>query len=394
VPAAFAVLPELPRTPSGKVDRRALARLDAAAPAAGSGIAPRDAVEAQLAAIWEDLLQVPGVGVRDSFFDLGGHSLLAVRLMNRIARQLGRELPLAALFRAPTIEGLAALLRAGEPPASSVLVPLAPASGAAGEAAPLFLVHPIGGTVFCYRELARHLAGSRPVYGLQSRGLAAGEAPRSGIVEMAADYLASVVAVQPAGPYLLAGWSFGGLVALEMARQLERLVDPTTVTPEERARELDDVAMLGVLARDLAGLSGAALAVPREELARLDAPARLDHLLARAVEAGVLPPDTDLPRVRRLLALYQASYRAALAYQPEPWDGCIQLFQAASGPLSSRLGLWRAVARGGLVVQTLPGDHYSVLREPFVARLAAELGRLAGAAAPPEKSLKRQGGET
>ncbi len=393
VPAAFATLPALPLTASGKVDRRALAAGSAAGttPEACVRIAPRDACEAALAAIWEDLLGIPAVGVRESFFDLGGHSLLAVRLMTRIERQLGRELPLATLFRAPTIEALAARLRDGAPLAASPLVRLgAETAGDAGRA-PLFLVHPIGGAVFCYRELARHLAapalGGRPVYALAARGLGSGEAPRSTVAEMAADYLASLAEVQTAGPYLLGGWSFGSLVALEMARQLEArgetvallaLIDPMTITAEERARELDDVAMLALLMRDLGGLAGAPVAVPREELAGLSPAARLDVLLARAVAAGVLPPDADLPQVRRIVALYQANQRAAMAYAPAPWSGAIQLFQAAGGPLAARLALWEAIARGGLVVHTLPGDHYSLLREPTVSELAAALGRLAG----------------
>ncbi len=408
VPAAYAVLPALPMTQSGKVDRRALARLDSAAIAAGGGIggravpiAPRDAVEGTLAAIWEDLLGVSGVGVRDSFFDLGGHSLLAVRLITRIERQLGRELPLSALFRAPTIEGLAALLRAGadELPAASPLVPLAgldrASHPATAEAAPLFLVHPIGGSVFCYRELARRLApgpGRRPVYGLQARGLAGGELPLASVQEMATAYLESLLAVQPAGPYLLGGWSFGALVALEMARQLETrgetvallaLVDPMTITPDERARELDDLAMLALLVRDLGGLAGATVPVTREELAGLDTPAaRLDFLLARAVEAGVLPPDADLPRLRRIVALYQANQRAAMAY-PLPATGApIQVLAAGEGPIPARVHLWEPVAQGGLEVLTLPGDHYTLLRPPAVERLAVELARVLAEAAP------------
>jgi amino acid adenylation domain-containing protein len=405
VPPAYAVLPALPSTQSGKVDRRALARLDMAAIAGAVGadgkaapIAPRDAVEMALAAIWEELLGVEGIGVRDTFFDLGGHSLLAVRLMTRIERQLGRELPLSTLFRAPTIEGLAAILRAGEPQtqAASALVPLVqPAAGDAAPgaaAAPLFLVHPIGGSVFCYRELARRLGG-RAVYGLQARGFAGEEQPIAGVPEMAAAYLESLVLAQPAGPYHLGGWSFGALVALEMARQLLArgesvallaLVDPMTITPEERARELDDVGMLSLLVRDLGGLAGAPVPVTREELDGLAGPAdRLDFLLTRATEAGILPPDADLPRLRRIVALYQANQRAARAYLPLPTRCPIHLLAAAAGPLPSRLDLWNPVAEGGLEVRILPGDHYTLLRPPAVDALATELARLLAAGGEP-----------
>ncbi len=415
VPSAYAVLPAFPLTQSGKVDRRALGRLDSAAIAAiaaGTGadgkaapIPPRDDIEMALAGIWEDLLGIEAVSVRDTFFDLGGHSLLAVRLMTRIERQLGRELPLSTLFRAPTIEGLAAILRADgqaepQPAAASALVPLAP-SGAAVDAAPLFLVHPIGGSVFCYRELARRLhlgVAGGAVWGLQARGFAGEEQPLGSVAEMAAAYLASIALVQPAGPYRLGGWSFGALVALEMARQLEArgesvallvLVDPMTITDAERERGLDDVEMLALLMRDLggiAGLAGAAVPVTGEELAGLAGAAeRLDLILARAVEAGVLPPDADLPRLRRIVELYQANQLAARAYLLPPARCPLHIVAAAAGPVPARLGLWEPLAAGGLEVKILPGDHYTLLRPPAVDALAAEMGRLLAAAEPSSK---------
>src|SRR5262249_18034030 len=133
-------------------------------------LAPRDSLELQLARIWEELLAVPSIGVRDDFFELGGHSLLAVQLMARIDSRLGRSLPTATLLRHPTADRLAAVLRAQAGPLRrTALVEMEPGSGR-----PFFCVHPIGGDVLCYVHLARQLAAGRGVYGLQVPDPAAG----------------------------------------------------------------------------------------------------------------------------------------------------------------------------------------------------------------------------
>src|SRR6185436_19732031 len=156
---------------------------------------PRDVLELELAFLWSEVLGLPGVGVRDNFFALGGHSLLAVQLMARVRQRFGRELPLAALFQGGTVEAMAALLRDGAPAGeSSCLVPIQPS----GSEPPLFLVHPAGGDVLCFAGLARHLGPDQPVYGLQSRGLAAAEEPLGRIEEMAALYVREIRRVQPA----------------------------------------------------------------------------------------------------------------------------------------------------------------------------------------------------
>ncbi|MCP4659753.1 MAG: non-ribosomal peptide synthetase, partial [bacterium] len=181
----------------------------------GTAAAPRDMVELRLTRIWEELLGVARVGIRTRFFDLGGHSLLAVRLMARIRRELGRDLPLATLFQEGTIEHLAAILRReGDETRRNALVAIRPE----GSGRPFFCVHPVGGNVLCYSGLARHLGGDSPFYGLQvpDRG---GEFFLTEIGEMAEHYVEAIREVQPEGPYRLGGWSMGGLVAFEMARQ-------------------------------------------------------------------------------------------------------------------------------------------------------------------------------
>ncbi|MCP4657549.1 MAG: alpha/beta fold hydrolase, partial [bacterium] len=210
----------LPLLPNGKVDRKELGRRPIEALRTAAAAAPRDGLEIALVGIWEELLDVRPIGVRDNFFELGGHSLAAVRLLAVIVERLGRELPLTALFRAATIEGLAGRLRQQTSAPASCLVPLQ--LGVRGKRPPLFCVHPAGGNVFAFLPLARELGPEQPFYALQSRGLEDDAEPFAEVGEMAAHYLEEVRAVDPEGPYHLAGWSFGGLVAFEMARQLEQ----------------------------------------------------------------------------------------------------------------------------------------------------------------------------
>jgi amino acid adenylation domain-containing protein len=221
MPSEFVFLSGLPRTAHGKVERGALPMPgwgEGRAAMGGGYLAPRNELERKLVGVWEEVLGVKPVGVSDNFFDLGGHSMLAVRLMARIAEQCGRKLPLATIFQRGTIEHLAELLRDEEKLAPwSPLVPLQPR----GAGRPFFCVHAVGGTVFSYSDLSRSLGEGRPFYALQAEGIEGGQSPRADLEGMAARYVEAVRAVQPAGPYLLGGWSMGGSVAFEMARQLK-----------------------------------------------------------------------------------------------------------------------------------------------------------------------------
>ncbi|MCP4656043.1 MAG: AMP-binding protein, partial [bacterium] len=263
---SVALVEVLPLTPAGKIDRAALSRQALPAPgAAGPAVAPRDTLELRLTRILEELLGVQPVGIRDDFFELGGHSLLAVRLMARIRHELGLDLPLTALFQGATVEQLAVLLRR-QPGAMrrEALVAIQPQ----GSRPPFFCVHPVGGHVLCYAALARQLGSDQPFYGLQVPD-DEGALFLTEIREMAEHYVEAVREVQPEGPYRLGGWSMGGLVAFEMARQLveqgrevERLVLIDSRAPAAapgRIAEIDDVALALVFARDLGGISGESL---------------------------------------------------------------------------------------------------------------------------------------
>ena len=167
--------------------------------------------------LWEELLEQHPISITDDFFALGGHSLLAARLSASIERAFGVKLPLATFLMAATIERQAKLLRAlGKQEEWPLLVPIR----AGGSKPPLFCVHLADGNVLSYRDLARHLPSDQPLYGLQSRGLDGIGRMNTRIEDMARDYVAAIRNMQPRGPYAICGWSFGGIVAFEMARQL------------------------------------------------------------------------------------------------------------------------------------------------------------------------------
>ncbi|MET0625041.1 MAG: thioesterase domain-containing protein, partial [Pyrinomonadaceae bacterium] len=379
VPSAFVRMGEMPLTPSGKVDRRALPPPDGSQNMAqGSYVPPRDVLELQLTQAWEDLLGVTPVGVRDNFFDLGGHSLLAVRLRARTEQMLGETFALSTLFEAPTVEGLANLLRRRKGAAhSSPLVILQPR----GTGRPFFCVHPGGGNVLCYAELSSRMGDDRPFYAFQSRGLDGAQTPLSRVEEMAAEYVRAMREVQPEGPYLVGGWSMGGVVAFEMARQLEAagertallaLLDTDAPGTEGETVPSDEDALLLGFAHDLG------LAVDRldlDGLGGLDSEARLARLWERASAAGLLPPEVGLADVRTLLDVFKANVRAREAYAPSAYGGEVTLFAASergAGPEAA--GGWLRWARAGVELVSTPGAHYTMLRGPHALALAELVG--------------------
>ena len=190
-------------------------------------VAPRNELERQITEIWEELLEIQSISIRDDFFELDGDSLQAVDLFAQIERQFGKKLPISTLFQAGTVEALAQIIAQGEdlalkPDKSeaswSSLVEIQPN----GTKPPLFCIHALGGGVLCYRELAMYLGTEQPVYGLQPRGLDGKQPPLTKVEDMASHYLEEIQRVQPQGPYFLAGYSFGGVIAFEMAQQLHK----------------------------------------------------------------------------------------------------------------------------------------------------------------------------
>ncbi|MFT3764371.1 MAG: amino acid adenylation domain-containing protein [Minicystis sp.] len=224
VPSSFVVMDAFPLTPAGKVDRRALpAPQDAGTIEAAGLVMPRDEEEVRIAAIWRDVLGLPRVGVTDSFFDLGGHSMLAVRMMDELEKAFGQKIPLVALFESRTVEALAKLVRRGDAGKTEwpAMVPIRPN----GTRRPLFLVARPNVNTLGYIALVKQLDADQPVYGLQIQYPEETALGRPYTLEerraWSTRYLELMKAVQPEGPYLVAGMCEGALIAFDMVRRLE-----------------------------------------------------------------------------------------------------------------------------------------------------------------------------
>jgi thioesterase domain-containing protein len=245
------------------------------------------------------------------------------------------------------------------------------ASNAPGR--PFFLVHPVGGEVLSYVSLARQLAADRPVYGVQA------QAPgHQTLAEMAETYLRAIRRMQPAGPYFLGGWSLGGVVAFEMARQLEDagatcslvLIDAYAPVSHDGQR-ISEREIMTLFTQDLARLPGLAFALPPD----LGQCLTLDGLAAEAARLGILPPGLDRRELERRFAIFSASFRALESYPGGPCSAPILLVRASlPTPPSNAPDLgWSRFTRHPVAVHDLPGDHYTLLEPSQVPPLAALL---------------------
>ncbi len=384
VPAQYIALERLPLTANNKIDRKALPKPERVVGTAAVDEGPREALDVKLRAIWEEVLGVRGIGMNDSFFDIGGHSLLALKLFDRIEKSIGMKLPVTALFEAPTIEKLGALLRRGGwTPSWSSLVPIQ----TAGTKPPFFCVHAVGGNVLNYRLLSRYLGDDQPFYGVQARGLGGTEDPHTTIEEMATAYIEEIKTVQPHGPYYLGGSSSGGVTAYEMAQQLHARGEKVA------AVVLLDTHVFGPVSPVIAKLRDVLLHYPRgllldhhigEVLLRTPRGA-IEYLSGRVrarLEGVSAPIEATMkqatPVTRRV---YEANVRAIMTYVPRPYPGTATLLLSRDLPhrtaYDKRL-VWADLVQGGLTIRFMPGDHETMLDEPVVAEVAPVLAQCLG----------------
>ncbi len=395
VPREIVFVGEIPKGPTGKVQRVGLAKklgvCDVGGRGGGAGyVAPRTPAEEALAGLWAELLRVERVGVRDDFFLRGGDSLLAADLLVRIEKRFGKRLTPATLLEGATVECVARALGAAPRSAFTSLVPLQPR----GARPPFYFVHGIGGELLSFAALARHWDADQPLYALRVRTVDGVARPFSCVEEMAAHYVEEVRRVQPAGPYHLGGYSFGGVVAFEMARQLVGRGEAVglLVVVDSDARRIAPRRVSfdpGWLLRFLGNLPYWVLedvvrAGPRALWGALCPKAKA---LARraAHRVGLAPAPTALEAqgvfsVPSLGAgfreVLETHLRARLSYRPGPYPGRVTLLRARARPLLSRhahdLG-WGEVAAGGVAVRVVPGNHATLLHPPNLPRLVDRL---------------------
>lgn len=383
IPSAFVAIAHIPLTPNGKVDRRALPIPDQRPELEKAFVAPSKTIEMELAQIWSEVLGIGKIGIHDNFFDLGGNSLLAVRLFTQIEKYFALKLPLATLFQSPTIEKLGKLLSQANPTNISAgwssLVTMQP--GSSGKR-PLFLIHALGGNVIGYQTLIRYLGKDQPVYGLQAKGLDGKQAPHTRVKDMASDYIQEIRTVQPQGPYVLGGFSSGGIVAFEIARQLEA-----------QGESVDLLAMLDTYSPSLYIKHPSPLRtiyVYLLSLLRLRSADRWNYFLAkvdwfRSLFTGKTSSKFDLWNEHSFdndanpynMALIEALKQATMAdYLPQPYAGKITLFTTKEvlrwcqfKPCRG----WSGMAKQGVEIHEVPGTHLGMLGEPGVQMLAEKL---------------------
>lgn len=386
VPRQVMIADEIPKGATGKMQRIGLAEKlgliarDSQRVASNrESVAPRDRLELQLTAIWEKVLGVRPIGITDDFFELGGYSLTAVSLLEKVEKAFGKNLSPAILLEASTIEQQASILRKeGWSQPYSSLVAIQPV----GSKLPFFCIHGGSGSILRYRRLARHLGPEQPFYGLQPLGLERDQSPIGRLEDIAAHYAEQIRAVQPEGPYLLGGRCFGGIVAFELARQFQA--------------QGQEVALLAILD------SGP----PKK--GRTDSPGKngssrsLSHYARRLVfhlqngEVNRLVADNTRVIVRnatrrleamveyvrgsaydrRLRRIEDAHAKAQSNYVPYAYPGRITLIQ--SSEFNARADKdwhlnWSNLARGGMDVHVVEGNHITMFEEPQVQSLGESL---------------------
>ncbi len=415
VPSSFVLLEKMPTTANGKLDRDGL-------PAPGSSqihreaapttiakliktkmsrngvtppgrdparesayVPPTDTLEVELIEIWEQILGVTHIGIQDDFFQLGGHSLLAARMFARVEEKLQKKLPFATLFRGATIEKLAEVIRAeGWISHWSVLVPI----HEQGTKPPLYLVHGLRGNVLTFYGLRHHIPADQPLYGIQADGLGTGRASLVSIPEMAKHYIREMRTVQPHGPYFLGGFSAGGLVAYEMARQLHEAGERVpflalfdSYVEAAGGYWLKSFYSKRALRMSLLALRASWLSIKSEGLIsvlgkkfqsmgvniRIMVWLLLGKISGRSKSGEAIHP--------RFLNPHEAFTRAIRVYSPQRYPGPAISFHSTSldPDIPDFTEGWARFITGKLEHQHVYGGHEDIFREPHIARLADQL---------------------
>ncbi|SAL59849.1 non-ribosomal peptide synthetase [Caballeronia humi] len=379
VPASITPLASLPLTKSGKVDANALRLLEVDTAPWTTKIAPRNETEDLLVEIWKEILHISAVGIHENFFALGGDSFDALRCMAACEDRLRCRLPVSALFRLGTIAGLAEAIAArniaGDTDLASIpdVVPIAP-----HDSRPLlFLVHPIGGELACYTPLSRRLERSYSVLGFADKSV-----QQDGSIEEIAGRYANALNLEAGNrPVRIAGWSFGGLVAYEMCRQIAArdgqvallcMIDTHASLCEELEASDDDLFVQFV--RDIGRSANVAFDFPPESLLDLEGSLRWAGLRTHLHDVGMWSSAGAVRPLELAFERYRVQLRAAGKYRLAPYAGRAIIVSAlAEGDSETSTDAWSCLLLGETTYVGLDADHYTIMREPNVGEIAGLL---------------------
>ena len=328
-----------------------------------------------LTPIWQHVLQLPSINIDENFFDLGGDSSLALQLFNEIAETCGRELPPVMIYHASTIASLAALLEQSTPPRCPPVVLLK----AGSKTPPVFITHGLGGSVIDFFQVIKHMQCPNPIYGMQAKGVDGADEPFEDITDMARFYLEAINEIQPRGPYLLVGYSLGGLVTLEMAQLLSERGEKVALlamldsyphmrylVPMQRLRQHLCLAKRSASLMTKLPIRDAIAYITQRSQRRLRIPGD------RNGKARYQSPSAISPVIQRVR---ESAYAALTRYQPRFYDGRIKFVRAeiTTDFPDDPCAVWSKLARG-VEVETVPGDHLEIITTHF-EHLASILSR-------------------
>ncbi|MBE9186427.1 amino acid adenylation domain-containing protein [Microcoleus sp. LEGE 07076] len=383
IPVGFAFLDTLPLNANGKVDRRALTtqkwQSASVAPDETIAVAPRDKLESQVTEIWQQVLGIDSIGVRDNFFEAGGHSLLAAQLLAEIEKVFGKKLPLSAIFQSPTVEQLADILREPEwsSPSPSMVV-IQP--GTASYKPPLFCIHVLGRGLEFYRPLLNYLEPSQAILGLSTQIMDEKLAPPNRVEELAAYYIKEMQTFQPYGPYFLLGVSFGGTVAFEMARQLDAkgekvaLLGLLDTYGPDAVKKLPEIKQSQRTMKVLQLTPGVFLNKAKSNLiGKIESLTEIQwRILCKFYRSSGRP----LPIYLENFTHRELNQQALRQYVAGVYSGKATIFKAVESAIlfgaDRELG-WSEVVKGGIEIHEIHSDHLGMLKEPHVRILGEKL---------------------
>ncbi|HKO80261.1 MAG TPA: amino acid adenylation domain-containing protein, partial [Chitinophagaceae bacterium] len=379
VPNDWIILTEFPLTPNNKIDKKALPK----PPSEINGYSKKSARlpvtqnEKLIAKIWEEELGRKNVTLDDDFFDLGGHSLIAVKMMNHLEKETGKRIPLTALFEGPTVEKLASLIEKNDHKWDSFV-----SIKSSGSKIPIYLIHGVGLNVLIFSPLAKYLHKEQPIYGIQAKGLNGIDKLFDRMEDIAAHYIDEIMKQNPQGPYAIGGYSFGGLIAFEMSKQLKAMGKKVILTcmfdscafeshhhkplHKKMAFKTHEIFMRVVYALYFMMYEPKIVITNKIRYAKI----LLKSFFDKITFNKVIPKDEKAGYSKRATEMYDTAFRN---YTLTPYDGTIDVFRSKKQtyymPDFKYLG-WKPYALKGVVVHEVPGYHLDMFKYPNVEEFA------------------------